>query len=659
MGQADGHRAQREALSSILNGGPFRPGQLFELMSVANVELIIPIHNFIDMVAAAAEFYPMAVYESGFWADHWTYFMDFIDSFLAIYPDHEERVLYDENINYFFSPATVKPRNKKYVLSLNYDGIGEHIRQLDATVEDPEKLDYKKSYFSRTVGWYELEASWQHDSHGSVFQSSPIEKLILLATLKFASRDPYGMGIEYEAGKPGYNTAMNGIPSMLGSGVSEAYELHRLLRYLIQATTRFSRPIEVPVELHELMESINVALDNLLLEESEFEAASVDDTNDDSDTSAELSTEVPRSRFYYWDRVATAREEYRERVRITFDGKTAQLRPESLKPTFVAWAKEVEAGLAKALEFGSRGEGDDGTSGLLPTYFSYNVTKWKLTGERNCEGHPFARPTRMALNRFPLFLEGPVRMMQMVSPGEAQKIFKKLQESALRDESLGMYTLSASLKGQSLDIGRAVAFAPGWLENQSVWLELSYRLYRQLLSNDMFHEFFNEMLSGGMLPFMDPQKYGRSLMECSAFVASSAFPDPEKQGRGFYARLSGAASEFLIMWVHMMMGKKPFFLDKATGQLQMQLVPALPGWLFAKEANIIGSASETPTISFKLFGSIDVRYYKERRGDLFQIPPYRYVVGYRDGSSFEVQGPVIPSGLADKIRRVVLSLIHI
>ncbi len=41
VGRADGHRAQREALSAILNNGPFRPGQLFSLMEEQHIELIL------------------------------------------------------------------------------------------------------------------------------------------------------------------------------------------------------------------------------------------------------------------------------------------------------------------------------------------------------------------------------------------------------------------------------------------------------------------------------------------------------------------------------------------------------------------------------------------------------------------------------------------
>lgn len=640
VGQADGHRAQREALIKILNSGPFRPGQLFELMKESNIEVIISISKLVDMIAAAAKVDPVGVYASGFWADHWTYYMDFIDSYLAIYPDQEQTLLFGEKLRYFYSPASVRPRSEKYVLSMTFDGEGRHIRQLHSTVKDTDKSDYRMTYFDNTTGWYSPEGNWQHDSDRKLFQSTPMEKLVLLATLKFATRDPYGVGIEYEAGKPGYNTAMNGLPSMLGSGAPEAHELLRLLRYLVKVASKFRATIKVPVELYDLIESINEEVSILL------------ETENNSTT--HLSSRVPRHRFEYWDKVASAREAYRERVRVVFDGKTAPIKNDYLKSTLDSWIKEVEAGQARALAIGALGDGDGGTSGLPPTYFSYNITRWKETGEINSNGHPLANATRLVLNRFPLFLEGPANTMNTASQDEAREIYTKVKNSPLRDNNLGMYKLSVSLKGQSLDIGRAMAFTPGWLENESVWMEMSYRFYRQLIKNELFEEFFDEMRSGGMLPFMDPNQYGRSLMECSAFVASSAIQDPAKQGRGFYARLSGATSEFLMMWISMFVGNNIFSVDASTGLLQMQLLPAIPEWLFTEGSEVLGASNtDTATVGFKLFGSIDVRYYNERGGDLFRVPPYRYVVGYRDGSTFEVEGPVIPFGLAEKIRRVV------
>ena len=34
--------------------------------------------------------------------------------------------------------------------------------------------------------------------------------------LKFSTLDPFGMGVEMEGGKPGWNDAMNGLPGTTG-----------------------------------------------------------------------------------------------------------------------------------------------------------------------------------------------------------------------------------------------------------------------------------------------------------------------------------------------------------------------------------------------------------------------------------------------------------
>ena len=208
VGHADGHRAQREALSGMLCSGPFRPGQLFRLIEEQNIFLIISRQEFIDKVAASAVSTPMAVYQTGFWADHWTYYMDLIEAYLSIYPDGEESLMFDTSLPYFFSPAFVQPRSKKYVLSTSFDGKGHHVRQLDATVDDKDMLDEMGQYIDNTTNWYTIEANWTHDKDGAKFKSSPIAKLFLLATIKYSTRDAYGMGIDYEGGRPGWNDAM-------------------------------------------------------------------------------------------------------------------------------------------------------------------------------------------------------------------------------------------------------------------------------------------------------------------------------------------------------------------------------------------------------------------------------------------------------------------
>lgn len=577
----------------------------------------------------------MAVYDTGFWADHWTYIMEHVHSYLKIYPDWEERIMYDDQVPFFFSPASVRPRSEKYVLSTSFNGFGKHVRQLYAVVEDKDKLQYQRRFINRSTGWHNLVADWQHDANGTIVRVSPISKLFLLAVVKYSTRDPYGMGIEYEADRPGWNDANNGLVGMIGSGMPETYELVVLLRYIKTTVSRIRRDISVPVELSGLFNSINQALHEL-------------DENRSADDMKLFSARVPTPLFIYWDKVATAREKYRQLTRLNFNGKMEPIPAENIVDTLSKWLLELDRGIELAHLLGSLGYGDDGNTHLTPTYFSYNVTEWILTGNVNQEGHPLVEPLKMWVNRFPLFLEGPTRLLKTVERAEAKTIYHNVRVSPLRDEELKMYTISASLKGQSFDMGREMAFASGWLENQSVWLHMSYKFYLQLLEHELFDEFFHELKSGGMLPFMDPEKYGRSLMECSSFIASSAFEDPSVRGRGFLARLSGSTAEFLSIWSLMMLGPQPFFVSEGNGELKLQLLPALPRWLFKDQGN------STATIKFKLFGVIEVTYI-HNLGDesLYRVPPTRYVVGLRDGSTFNITGPSIPGELADKIRRVV------
>eukprot|EP00567_Pseudictyota_dubia_P009268 CAMPEP_0197438536 /NCGR_PEP_ID=MMETSP1175-20131217/5506_1 /TAXON_ID=1003142 /ORGANISM="Triceratium dubium, Strain CCMP147" /LENGTH=1314 /DNA_ID=CAMNT_0042968287 /DNA_START=186 /DNA_END=4130 /DNA_ORIENTATION=+ len=643
VGHADGVRAQREALSRILNDGPFRPGQLFLLMEQQHIELIVNRHTFVHMVAAAAEISPMAVAKvQGFWADHWTYFIDLVETYLSIYPDKEHSLMYDERLPYFFSPLRVRPRCEKYVLSLSYGGGGKHVRQLEAVVKDGAKERVRLAYFNNKTGWYDPAANWQHDSSGKVFMSSPIARLFVLAAIKFATRDVYGMGIEYEANKPGWNDAMNGLAGMIGSGMPETFELLNCIRYVLSVVTKFQEPIVVPVEAATLVDSINDALDELAMRSY-------------VENPEQIPYTVPDELFQYWDAVSNARERYRSSTVTHFSGVEKEISVTQAVTMLERWIDQVESGVSRSLLIGSQGDGDNGLSGLSPTYFSFNVTKWTLTGKKNKDGHPLVAPNQMKVGKFPLFLEGPVRMMKSSSREEAYNIYERVRKSGLWDGALNMYTISASLKGQSYDMGRVKAFAPGWLENQSVWLHMSYKFYLELIRNGLYEQFYTEMTSGGMLPFMEPEVYGRSILECSSFIVSSAFSDPSMHGRGFVARLSGSTAEFLSMWSLMFLGPQPFFIDDKEGALLMQLKPALPLWLFENEKDkhrAFGKKSEA-SVKFKLFSSIDVTYHNTARKDLFGNAPLRYEIGLLDGSVIPVEGGVVPSDLAIKIRRVV------
>jgi len=312
--------------------------------------------------------------------------------------------------------------------------------------------------------------------------------------------------------------------------------------------------------------------------------------------------------------------------------------------------------MKRAMYFSTEGYGDDGTSGVPPSYFSYNVTDFEKTGEKNSVGHTLVNAKAMRVKVFPQFLEGPVRYMKTIQDDKKQMkdIYEKVLKSGLRDKKLNMYFLSSSLQGQTYDMGRQIAFAPGWLENQSIWVHMSYKYYLQLLRGKLYKEFFAEMKGGGILPFMDPKVYGRSLMECSSFIASSAFPDPALHGEGFVARLSGSTAEFMNMWKLMFLGSKLFYLND-NGDVEMQLVPVLPSWLFEDEASESDAQLDEDgnhIISFKLFKKILVTYHNPGAKDIFDVPPKKYEIEMTDGTVTIIDGPVIPTDLALAIRRM-------
>uniref|UniRef100_A0A7S2VZP1 Uncharacterized protein n=1 Tax=Eucampia antarctica TaxID=49252 RepID=A0A7S2VZP1_9STRA len=629
-----------EVLRNIIMGGAFRPGQMFDLMDRLDIKLCVEKEVFLDQIMAASEDLAMGVYDKGYWADHWEYYLDLINSYLQIYPDGEEKLMYDQSLRYFFSTASIKPRSEKYVVTWAFDGQSKHILQLDSTEFDQSKEDEQEAFRSTKTGVLSTDAYWQRTPNGGAFRSSPIAKFFLLGAIKFATRDAWGMGIEYEGGRPGWNDAMNGLPGMVGSGMPETYELHQILQYLKKVVSKYQRPIVVPAELKDMVDRVNAAL-KVLAESS-------------SDGPEDLESEVPQELFDYWDTVATAREEYRETVSKYYSGETSSLTSTEVITMIEKWIEQVEIGMQRAIAFGSFGHDDDGESGIPPSYFSYDITKWELNGNKNKVGLPLGDAKAMKVGRFPLFLEGPVRWTKtVIDDKEALRtMYGKVKESGLRDQELNMYFLSASLEGQSYDMGRMMAFSPGWLENQSIWMHMSYKYYLQLIRGKLFTEFFSEMRGGGMLPYMEPTRYGRSLMECSSFLASSAFPDESFHGRGFSARLSGSTAEFLSIWKLIFLGPELFSLDE-NNSLQFQFKPAVPYWMFVEEGlESTYDEAGNPTVSFKLFSKIIVTYHNTKGTDLFDIAPTNYTVTMTNGVTKLIQGSIISSDLAKTIRVV-------
>jgi hypothetical protein len=564
----------------------FTPGQL--LLAAEESGLRVTPQAFIDQVIGQADQHILADFEEGYWVDHWTYNLDLIDSYLAIYPDRKTELLFDsEPYPFFDSPAFVNPRASKYVLD------GDLPRQFNAIVIPEDKL--------ALIAGRNSNSNWVREEYGQgkVFRVNLFSKLALLAILKFASRDPHGMGLEMEAGKPGWYDALNGLPGIFGSSLPESYELIRLLDFLIETIEDTDRSITLPIEAAELFGEIRTQLKKDL------------------------------TSFQRWDVISAGRERYRDRTRLGVVGETQEYPAGVMLLGLHEMRAAVEEGLEQAGQY---------TDGIALTYFSFQPVEFDLQGGADPEGRPYIKPTNFEVHPLPLFLEGPVHQMKLLSElKDTQKLYKKVRESSLVDPILKTYKLNTSLLAQPHSIGRARAFSRGWLENESVWPHMTLKYLLEVLKSGLCQEFFQE-IQHCLPPFLDPDTYGRSPLENTSFIVSSVHPDATRHGRGFVARLTGATAEFISIWLEIMTGGKPFFLD-SQGKLSFSLEPKLPGWLFP----------ESGVLSFQLLGKILVQVHNPSRTDTWESIPTSYLLkGTTDEIS--IQGSALTETHAKLIR---------
>jgi hypothetical protein len=565
---------------------PFTPGKL--LTAALQSGLRQPPQEFLENVLAQSEQHIRAEFGEGYWIDHWTYLLDLVDSYLAIYPDKKAELLFDsEPLPFFESAEIVLPRRERYVLS------GGKPRQLNALRKDPEKAAL---IASRTE-----KANWarSQNGRGGVFHLNLFGKLSLLAILKFSTRDPFGMGIEMEAGRPGWYDALNGLPGLFGSSMPETFELLRLVEFLLESLEQFPQEAELPREAEVLLEAIRVQL-----------ASKTDD-------------------FSRWIALSDARESYRAGTRLGFDGETIRLTPTQWTETLRGMRASLEDGIRRAAAL---------TGDVPPTYLACQPAEYEVLEETDPAGRAHITVKSFQPVPLPPFLESPVRQMKVLKRAEAQTLHEAVRASDLYDRKLGMYRVNASLEDQPHDIGRARAFSPGWLENGSIWLHMSYKYLLELLRAGLYEQFFAE-LPKNLVPFMDPTVYGRSPLENSSFIVSSAHPDASLHGAGFVARLSGSTAEFLSMWQLMMTGHQPFVAQ--NNELQLTLKPILPGTWF--DAN--------GKLSFRLLGKTEVTYHNPARRNTFSgLEAEKAVLRLASGDTVEFPTGIVPAPYAQMLR---------
>lgn len=562
----EGSNSYDQDIDELLKSA-YSPGALYALLqSKHTLDLFDEI-----LKQSTSEF--IAHFHEGYWEDHFTYIYDLIETYEAVYPDDMSRMLFDTRVNYFVSPARVLPRSQKYVQL--EDG---RVRQYGSMmhVERPSHV---------------------LSSQDGVLQTSVFGKLLTLVTNKILHLDPNNKGLMYEGGKPGWNDAMNGLPGLFGSGVSEVFELYKLIDFLHtyaseQKTLRLIKPLKT-------------LLDGLK-------------TLDFSDFDARL----------------TRLETYREA--LEGDIEEVEVNLSDVKDV-IAKMYDVISDVVKQYE----------TYELIPTYITYEAQDVKPLGYKNHLGYDVVEVQSFKEVSVPYFLEGNARYLKsFASPTRAHTLNQHVIKSDIFDHKLNMYKTSAPLDDASYEIGRIKAFTPGWLESESIFLHMTYKYLLGLLVSGAYEDYY-KAIETNMICNLDDEVYGRSTLENSSFLASSRNPDPRVHGQGFVARLSGSTAEMLSMWRYMFLGSKLF--TYINGELQFKLSPKLPKHYF-----------ENQKVSTTLFETIQITYINTSNKNTYQdVNIKSYTLKSKGNVETVVQSDTICGEFAEKIRLKLIDEIEV
>lgn len=557
---------------------------------------------------------PNASFGEGFWIDHWTYNLDLIDSFLYFYPEKSGDLFLSREINCWDDSFRVKERKYRYQLGAKGVFQGESIEENKEKKSIVDKRGRFKHYL-RT-------------KRGKIYKTTLVEKLLILILNKLASLDPYGIGVEMEAGKPGWCDSLNGLPAWFGSSLCETIELKRACNLLLAGINGLKeKNKEKNTEQVALAAEVFLffnRLDKLLKDYFSGTGAKKD--------------------YLWWDKSNSIKEEFRRQTFFSIAGRDKELKVSRLKQFLQQAVKKLNAGIDKA---------KDKSSGVYFTYFTYQVKKHAVKNKR-------VFPLEFKSCPLPLFLEGPMHALKVQGSKEQ---YLALRKTELYDRELKMYRLNVSLADQPLEIGRSRIFVPGWLENESIWLHMEYKYLLEILKNGFYEEFFQDFYNCCVC-FFDPVKYGRNILENSSFIVSSVYPDKQLWGRGFVARLSGATAELLNIWILLVLGKKPFFIDE-QGNLTMKFSPVLEGKMFTVNEEKIKVNGEEVIIeknafAFKLFSSILVVYHNPKRQDTFRGDcRIQKIVLEKEGKKYSFESEIIPFPDSQAVRDVKVSRIDV
>ena len=566
----------------------FHPGQLLHWADKFKVELKDRKEWLDDILAKCDRKLVAGGCEGGYWVDHWDYVVDLLESFAAIYPDRIDEVLTEKaDISWFYEGTQVVKRDDKYVILPSGMPL-----QLDAVIEKA----------------------------GTTMELPPVTvfgKLCALLAVKAVSFDHDLKGIEMEAGRPGWNDSMNGLPGLFGSSACESAEVAALASWLLENMASIP-DTQMPAVVADLIDQVVRDLDGE----------------------------------YDWNANVAIRENYRQAIYGCVSNETKTVSAEKLKSLLEGTKARAEKAVSNSY---------DPKSGMMHTFFK--GVPLDTEPQKNADGSvrykpgrentPFAKITKLQQEPLPLFLEGQVRWLRTLSDqNKAKAIYQAVRKSPVFDDKLKMYKLNECLSECPQEIGRARTFTRGWFENESVWMHMLYKYLLELLRHGLNEEFYEDAKTM-LVPFMDPEVYGRSVLENSSFIASSANPDKKTWGRGFVARLSGSTAEYIHIWLLMTVGQRPFGLQ--DGQLTFSIQPSLPAdWFTTKPVNAdwCGQQIQIPENAFActLLGDILLVYHNPEKRDTFGkngVRPIKYLLD----NQHEVDASEISGKMAEKIRK--------
>ncbi|MDE2028780.1 MAG: hypothetical protein KGJ11_09605, partial [Candidatus Omnitrophica bacterium] len=384
------------ALKDMLKKG-FMPGDLLKLV-MREAPIKGKADDFLTKVLGMCVKHESADPGEGFWTDHWTYNLDLIESYLRLYPENLRQILWEKKAFHFFlNDFYVLPREARLVLTpagvRQYHSVAEHDKEVKARA---------KGYRLRTAG-----------GQGEVYTTILLVKLMCLLANKVATLDPSGIGIEMEANKPNWYDALNGLPGLLGSSISETLEVKRFAAFLKEAIGRLGLDPKTPVPVFEELAGFVLGLVPILSAENDP--------------------------LKYWQRANDLKEQFRQSVRYGIKGQEELLSIGDIGKFLDGCIDKCNAGIARAKR----------PDGVFATYYYHEVVQYDIL-EKSHHGHSQVSPKAFRRHDLPLFLEGFVHALRVENEfSQVKALYKAVKSSSLYDRGLAMYKVNADLSRES------------------------------------------------------------------------------------------------------------------------------------------------------------------------------------------------------------------